>query len=210
MKEILRAIFPQLNDDTLLDDLSTNCNLVEFSKDEIILDQNQQIKVIPLITKGEVKIMRIEDSGAKLYLYSLFRGDICAMSISCCINQTKSNVMAISARDTEILAIPSRFMDDWIVKYHSWRSFIFNNYRKKFDEILDSLNSIAFLNLDERLERFLIIRTAKTNGILKNTHQEIADELNSSREVISRLLKQMETSGKIELKRNYIKIKLLK
>lgn len=207
MKDILKAIFPQLNDENLLAEISENAVLKDFSKGDVIVDQGTHIRIIPLVTKGEVKIMRREESGAGLYLYSLHRGDICAMSVSCCINRTKTNVMAVADTDTEILMIPSHFMDAWIVKYQIWRAFVFGNYRNKFDELLDSLNSIAFLKLEERLERFLIIRTAKTNGVLKMTHNAIAEELNSTREVISRHLKQMEVAGKIEIKRNEIILK---
>lgn len=206
MKQVLQAIFPQLNDLNLLDEIIENSKLLEYDKEEIIVDQNKPISFIPLITKGEVKVIRIEDSGSQLYLYSLYRGDICAMSVSCCLNNTTSNLMALASSDTEILAIPSYMMDSLIVKYQVWRAFVFNNYRKKFDELLDSLNSIAFSKLDERLERYLIMRSQKTNNELVITHQQIADELNSTREVISRLLKQMESKGKIELKRNLIKI----
>ncbi len=204
MKEVLKAIFPQLNDDNLLKELSDNAELRDFSDGDIIVAQDSLIRFIPLITKGEVKVMHQEDSGAGLYLYSLHRGDICAMSVSCCMNLTKTNVMAVAAGEVELLAIPSHFMDTWIVKYQIWRSFVFGNYRNKFDELLESLNSIAFMRMDERLERFLIIRTAKTGGILKMTHSEIAGELNSTREVISRNLKQLEVNGKIEIKRNEI------
>ncbi len=210
MKDVLKAIFPQLNDIGLLTDISENALLKDFSKGDVVIEQDSQIKFIPLITKGEVKIMRKEESGAGLYLYSLYRGDICAMSVSCCINQAKTNVMAIAATDSEILMIPSYFMDVWIVKYQIWRAFVFGNYRSKFDELLESINSIAFTKLEERLERFLIIRTAKTNGILKMTHQQIAEELNSTREVVSRHLKQLETAGKIKIKRNEVNLNLKK
>lgn len=204
MIEILKQIFPQLKDENFLNELINNSKLLDFPKGTEIIKQGDRLSYIPLVTKGEIKIFRVDSNGNSLYLYSLYRGDICAMSASCCINNNTSNLYAVAAVDVEFFAIPSQQMDNWIANYKVWRAFVFDNYRKKFDELIDNINSIAFLNLKERLLKFLVMRSEKSSGIVRMTHQEIANELNSSREVISRQLKQLEEENKIKLLRNHI------
>lgn len=204
MIEILKLIFPQLNDENLLSEISKNATLIDYHKDKKIIRQGDPIHFIPLVTKGEIKVFRFDKSGNSIYLYSLYRGDLCAMSISCCISNHKSNLTAIAASDVEIFAIPVNMMDKWLSEFKIWRVFVFNNYRNKFDELISNINDIAFLNLEERLIKLLKTKAERYNGIIKITHQQLADELNSSREVISRLLKQLETENKISIKRNLI------
>ncbi|MEJ5267698.1 MAG: Crp/Fnr family transcriptional regulator [Bacteroidales bacterium] len=204
MIEVLKQIFPQLNDEKFLTELMNNAKLLDHPKGTEIIKQGDILNYIPLVTKGEIKIFRVDSYGNSLYLYSLYRGDICAMSVSCCINNNTSNVHAVAAIDVEFFAIPAQQMNNWIANYKVWRAFVFDNYRKKFDELIDNINSIAFLNLKDRLLKFLVIRSEKSSGIIRMTHQEIANELNSSREVISRQLKQLEEENKIKLLRNHI------
>ncbi|HOM37317.1 MAG TPA: Crp/Fnr family transcriptional regulator [Bacteroidales bacterium] len=204
MIEVLKQIFPQLNDEKFLTELLNDAKLLEYPKGTEIIKQGDRISYIPLVTKGEIKIFRVDSNGNGLYLYSLYRGDICAMSVSCCINNNKSNLHAVAAVDVEFFAIPAQLMNNWIANYKVWRAFVFDNYRKKFDELIDNISSIAFLNLKDRLLKFLVIRSEKSSGIIRMTHQEIANELNSSREVISRQLKQLEEENKIKLLRNHI------
>jgi CRP/FNR family transcriptional regulator len=204
MIEVLKQIFPQLNDEKFLTELMNNAKLLDHPKGTEIIKQGDILNYIPLVTKGEIKIFRVDSYGNSLYLYSLYRGDICAMSVSCCINNNKSNLHAVAAVDVEFFAIPAQLMNNWIANYKVWRAFVFDNYRKKFDELIDNISSIAFLNLKDRLLKFLVIRSEKSSGIIRMTHQEIANELNSSREVISRQLKQLEEENKIKLLRNHI------
>ncbi|PLX07546.1 MAG: Crp/Fnr family transcriptional regulator [Marinilabiliales bacterium] len=206
MKDILAAIFPYLNEADLLLEIEKNAKLIQFDDGDIIIEQHSRITFVPLITKGEIKIIQHTDKGNSLYLYSLYRGDICAMSVTCCLDNKNTDLSAISSGISEILAIPSHLMDEWIVKYRIWRSFIFSNYNNKFTELLHSLNNVAFLNLDERLVKYLVVRADKNKNVIKTTHKKIAEELNSSREVISRLLKTLENKGKIELHRNEIRL----
>lgn len=204
MIEVLKQIFPQLNDEKFLTELMNNAKLLDHPKGTEIIKQGDILNYIPLVTKGEIKIFRVDSYGNSLYLYSLYRGDICAMSVSCCINNNKSNLHAVAAVDVEFFAIPAQLMNNWIANYKVWRAFVFDNYRKKFDELIDNISSIAFLNLKDRLLKFLVIRSEKSSGIIRMTHQEIANELNSNREVISRQLKQLEEENKIKLLRNHI------
>ena len=128
--------------------------------------------------------------------------------MSCCIGQTRSEIRAVAETDARLIMIPVRKMEEWIAKYRSWRNFVFESYNNRLNELLLTIDGIAFMNMDERLANYLREkRRVSEDDIIRNTHQEIAYDLHSSRVVISRLLKKMEQMGMIELHRNYIKIK---
>ena len=152
--------------------------------------------------------MREDPDGDELLLYYLEQGDTCSMTMSCCIGQTRSEIRAVAETDARLIMIPVRKMEEWIAKYRSWRNFVFESYNNRLNELLLTIDGIAFMNMDERLANYLREkRRVSEDDIIRNTHQEIAYDLHSSRVVISRLLKKMEQMGMIELHRNYIKIK---
>tara|TARA_B110000116_G_C16795831_1_gene566643 strand:- start:3583 stop:4080 length:498 start_codon:yes stop_codon:yes gene_type:complete len=163
---------------------------------------------MPLLVSGVIKILRKDTDGDELFLYFLEKGDTCAMTLTCCVAQTKSKIRAIAETDSKLIMIPIQKMEEWSEKYKSWRHFVFESYNNRLNEMLETIDSIAFLKMDERLIKYLVekVRISKNNTIHK-THQEIAYELHTSRVVISRLLKKLETLGKIELNRSYILIK---
>ena len=174
---------------------------------ETIIEIGDYIKSMPLLLDGAIKILRKDKDGEELLLYFLERGDTCAMTLSCCLGQTKSEIRAVAEKDTSFIMIPVEKMEEWTSKYKSWRNFVFESYHARLTEMLDTIDTIAFLNMDQRLMAYLQDK-AKINGsdVLQVTHQEIAYDLHTSRVVISRLLKKLELEGKINLQRNSIKV----
>ncbi len=180
---------------------------MELKAGELMMDIGGYIKYIPLVLKGMLKIMREDSDGNELLLYYIRPGETCAMSLTCCMGDAKSTVRAEVEEDVLILAIPIRFMDQWTNQFQSWKSFVMHTYQMRYEELLKTIDGIAFQKLDDRLERALKEKcsTSGTNSLVI-THQELANELNSSREVISRLLKQMERKGKVKLGRHKIEV----
>jgi len=172
---------------------------------DIIMDLGLQIETIPLVLSGSIKILREDRDGHEIFLYYLEQGDACATSITCRISEQKSTIRAIAEDDTKYLAIPVRYSDIWFNKYPSWKSFVMNTYAHRFEELLKAVDQLAFKKMDQRLSKYLLDKAdLHENKEIKISHQEIAYDLNTSREVISRLLKQLEKIGDIQLGRNRI------
>ncbi len=172
-----------------------------------LMEIGSYVKGMPLLISGAIKVLRDDKNGDELLLYYLEKGETCSMTMTCCMGQTKSEIRAIAETDTKLIMIPIQKMELWTSKYKSWRNFVFESYHIRLNEMIHTIDSIAFNNLDERLLDYLREKTRinKTN-IIQNTHQDIAYELHSSRVVISRLLKKLENKGFIELHRNSIEI----
>lgn len=180
-----------------------------FKEGDIILNENSFIKAIPIVTRGNIKVMRSDDDGREILLYYIKAGESCIMSFLGGIHQDTSKVIAIAEEPTEILFIPIDKVNILIKEYPEWLDYIFKLYHKRFEELLEVVNAIAFTKMDERLLNFLKKKCDLTNSqTLYITHEHIANELGSARVVVSRLLKQMEENGLVELSRN--KIQLLK
>ena len=174
---------------------------------DIIMDIGLQIKTIPLVLNGSIKILREDQDGHEIFLYYLERGDACATSIICRMKEQKSTIRAIAEDDTEYLAIPIQYSDTWFNKYPSWKSFVMNTYANRFEELLKAVDQLAFKKMDERLFKYLNDKAElHESKEIKISHQEIAFDLNTSREVVSRLLKQLEKLGEIQLGRNRINL----
>ena len=178
-----------------------------FDEGTVIMDYGQYIKSLPMLMSGTIKILREDEEGREVFLYYLNAGETCAMSLTCCLAQQKSEIKAIAEEDVKMVNIPVQYMNEWMRKYDSWRNFVMQTYRNRFNELLHTIDSIAFMKMDERLLKYLYDKVNHTNKhIFYTTHQAIAQEFNTSREVISRLLKQLEKEGKVELSRNKIKV----
>lgn len=207
MNELLKENFPELSESELLAEIGQVGRIVNLKADDKIMDYGGAIQNMPLLTSGSIKIMRMDEEGNELILYYLQPGETCAMSLTCCLTAQKSEIRAIAEEDTTLIMLPAQLMDAWMLKYPSWKNFVMNTYRARFEELLSTIDSIAFHKMDQRLWRYLIDKSTINNShTLETTHQKIADELNSTREVISRLLKQLEKQGKIVLGRNRITI----
>ena len=179
----------------------------KFKADEFLMKTGQSISSAVLVTKGIIKVFREDDEGNEIFMYNLHPGEACAISMTCAARQIASQIMAKALIDTEVIAIPAELMDEWGSKYKSWYQFVLETYRSRFEELLDTLDQIAFRNLDERLLWYLKQhqKSLKTN-VLKASFTEIAHELNSSREVISRLIKKLAEKGHIKMHKNQIEI----
>ena len=179
----------------------------KFKADEFLMKTGQSIRSAVLVTKGIIKVFREDDEGNEIFMYNLHPGEACAISMTCAARQIASQIMAKALIDTEVIAIPAELMDEWGYKYKSWYQFVLETYRSRFEELLYTLDQIAFRNLDERLLWYLKQhqKSLKTN-VLKASFTEIAHELNSSREVISRLIKKLAEKGHIKMHKNQIEI----
>lgn len=205
LEQIIRTRFKQFNEDALIAEILEHGALHTCTTEEQIINPGAYIKMVPLLVYGSIRISRQDEEGREIYLYHLYPGQTCAISLNCCISMKPSEVMAIAEEETEFISIPVQLLDEWIVKYKSWRNFMFETYRERFHELIQTIDNIAFHKLDERLVIFLNeqIKAGKSKT-LHLTHQQIAQSLGSSREVISRLLKQLERDGKVKLGRNEI------
>jgi len=191
----------------LIEEIYTNGRSKTVVAGEVIVRPGQNNNYIPLVLDGVLKVTRHDEDGSEIFLYYLEGGDTCAMSISCCLDNTKSQISASAEEDSLIWMIPIEYLDSWVSKYQSFRRFIFNSYRERFDEMLLAIDSMAFMKMDERLYKYLLDKKqASASFEIRKTHEQIAKELNTSRVVISRLLKQLENEGKIEQSRNKIEI----
>lgn len=201
-------IFPQFTDQNLLAELSENGYIQRYHSGDYIMDKGMPVEFVPLLISGSMRIMRRDEEDRELLLYYLRAGETCASSLTCCMDKSISEVEAVAEEDTEVLAIPSNLVDIWMEKYPQWKAYVMQTYHDRFQELMETIDAIAFHQLDERMLRYFNERIENQNGdrIIKASHQEIATDLHSSREVISRLLKQMEKEGMVALGRNRVEV----
>ena len=204
--QVLHEVFPSF-EPALQKDLLLHSETRSFDAGEPLLRSGQSFRATMLIVSGLVKVYRQDDDGNEFFMYYLQPGQACALSMVCATRQQTSEVMAKAVKDTEVMAIPLSYMDIWMTQYKTWYHFVLETYRSRFEELLVTLDHVAFRAMDERLEFYLRQhQQSLQKNLIEINHQQIADELNSSREVISRLLKKMEQLGKIKLHRNAIEI----
>lgn len=207
MTQELKENYGHIFEEELLNEINQVAVFKEISEGAKLMEIGDYIKSMPLLVSGVIKVLREDDNGDELLLYFLENGDTCAMTLNCCMAQTQSEIRAIAETDAKLIMVPIQKMEEWMAKYASWRNFVLQSYNNRMYELLETLDSIAFLNMDQRLLKYLNDKARVTNSKhIHNTHQEIAYELNTSRVVISRLLKKLENMGKIALNRNHIKI----
>jgi len=191
----------------LLEEISAHSEKIEIHEGDLILDTGQLVRRIPLVLSGTIKVSRIDDQGNELLLYYVSASESCAMTFTCCMQQHPSEVRAVAEDHVVFLAIPIHLMDQWLVKYPTWKSFVMKTIRNRFNELLRSIDQIAFTKLDERLIQYLKDKSKATSSSLINlSHEQIAQELATSRVVISRLLKKLENDKKLLLYRHQIKL----
>lgn len=206
--ELIRTYFPQLSEQGLREEIARAGKVMNFSAGEMIMDYGSYIKLIPLVIKGSIKVSREGDDGEEIFLYYLEGGDACTMTFTCCMRDKQSAIRTIAEDETQIIAIPTRYMDEWMMKYPTWKNFVMTAYDRRMLELIDTIDQIVFKKLDDRLLDYLRKKArALGQSTLQTTHQEIADDLNVTRESISRLLKNLEKQHKLELGRNQIILK---
>ncbi len=178
-----------------------------FKAGEVIIRTGQYIQNTMLILSGKIKVYREDSEGNEFFMYYLMPGQACAISMICATKMETSKIMARVMEDAEVLMVPLNMMEKWMGEFKSWYEFVVTTYRNRFEELLTVLDQVAFRSMDERLEFYLKRHADSINSkIIPLSHQEIANELNSSREVISRLLKKMEQRGLVRLNRNNIEL----
>jgi CRP/FNR family transcriptional regulator len=203
--DLLTEAFGYLFEPALIQEIDHHGIWKKVLSNEIFMEAGEKVLFMPLLLEGSLKILREDDKGDELLLYYIESGDTCAMTLTCCMGNAISNLRAIVEEDALMILLPVEKMEQWIVDYRSWRTFVLNSYNNRLNELLSAIDSLAFKKLDERLWQYLVDKVKITSSTeLSITHNEIAEELNSSRVVISRLLKQLENSGKIEMSRNTI------
>lgn len=199
-----KSLFPNFEPE-LLEIIEKESLHKTFAPGEIIIKSGQYIKSTAIVLDGMIKIYRENPDGGEFLMYYLGPGQACAVSMICALGSQTSEIMARAEEETEVLMLPVQLMDELMKQHKTWYQFVIQTYRSRFDELLAVVDNIAFHNMDERLE-FYLKRYVDTTGKrqIELSHQQIADDLNSSREVISRLLKKMEQQKMVTLHRNMI------
>jgi CRP/FNR family transcriptional regulator len=177
-----------------------------IAKDNILMQPGMEIMYVPIVLKGSLRILREDEEGQEVFLYHLYPGQTCAMSLTCCQAGRKSMIKAVAEIDSELLLIPVKLTEDWF-KYPEWKAYVSSNYSNRFAELMQVIDLIAFSNMDKQLQHYLEERSKALNTrFLEITHQQIADELHAHREAISRLLRVMEQKKLVKLGRNQIEV----
>lgn len=207
IKEKIEATYPSQFEEELLIEIDELGNLIDFKANDVLIDLNQFIKGMPVLLNGAIKVLREDYDEGELLLYFLEKGDTCAMTMACCLGDKQSKIRAVAETDGQLVMIPITKMDEWLAKYASWRRFIFDSYNNRMEEMLGAIDNLAFNDMNGRLKKYLLDVASINNGnVINKTHQEIAYELNTSRVVISRLLKALEKEDFLTLNRNVITI----
>ena len=207
IRKLLNEQFSQFSEPDLIEELIQFSQIKSFENGENIIDYGSYIKAVPLVIQGSVKVMREAEDRGELLLYFLRAGDTCSVSFSCCMREKQSSIRAVAEDDTSIISVPLAYVNQWMGKYVTWRNFVMTSYDFRIMELVKTIDSIAFEKLDQRLLAYLHKKgEALQSTSIHITHQEIAHDLNASREATSRLLKQLEKMGRIHLGRNNIEI----
>jgi CRP/FNR family transcriptional regulator, anaerobic regulatory protein len=207
MLQELQDNYGHLFEEALINEIDQTGTYREVHEGHKLMEIGDYVKSMPLLVSGVIKVLREDDDGDELLLYFLEHGDTCAMTLTCCMGHTRSEIRAIAETNTQLIMVPVQKMEEWLAKYSSWRNFVLQSYHNRLNEMLETIDSIAFLKMDERLLKYLKDKARVTHDdMINTTHQQIAYELHTSRVVISRLLKKMEKLGKIKLYRNQIKM----
>lgn len=207
LREKLNEYYRFVFEPELIDELVKVGKYKKIEGDQVLMDIGDDFHFIPLMLTGAIKISRENDLGDEIALYFLERGDTCTISFVSGLHSSKSKIRGITERTSEIVFIPIEKLEEWMVKYKSWRNFVIESYNIRLNEMLEAIDTLAFLKMDERIYKYLSDKVKiMQDPILNTTHQDIAIDLNTSRVVVSRLLKQLEKEGKINLFRNKIEV----
>jgi len=207
LREKLNDYYSDVFEEGLIDEIIEVGHFDKIKEGELLIDIGGDMTHIPLILDGVIKIIRQEKEGDEIVLYFLERGDTCAISFVNCINRKQSIFRGVVEKDVEAVFLPVEHIDNWLAKYKSWRHFIIDSYHFRLIEMVESIDSLAFMKMNERVLKYLTDKVKISNDVdLEITHQEIANDLNSSRVVITRIIKQLHDEGKIFSTRNKIKV----
>ncbi len=203
--EQLHERFQYLFEDELINEICQVGELKKIPEDTLLMDIGQTITHMPLIVSGSLKVMTEDENGDELLLYYLELGDTCAMTLNCCSKASKSAISAITEEPSEVLFVPVEKMEEWMVKYKTWRNFVLEAYNSRLNEMLEAIDNLAFHNMEERITKYLRDKAMVNHSSeLKVTHFQIAADLHSSRVVVSRIMKKLEMDGLIKQHRNRV------
>lgn len=207
MREELVESYGYLFEEALIQEIVDVGHEVKIKSGEVLIDYGQNVKHMPLLIKGAIKVLRQDDDGDELLLYFLENGDTCTMTMTCCMGESQSEVKAIAEKDSTLFLLPVEKMAEWTRTYKGWMAFVFESYNNRFNEMLEAIDSLAFSNMHDRLYKYLKNKVmVNKSTVLEATHQEIAHDLHTSRVVISRLLKSLENEKKVKLFRNKLEV----
>lgn len=208
MTDTIVALLEQTElEQKLIEEIVAIGRLKKVKAGDVIVSPSNPGVEIPIVISGLLNVMRQDEDENEVFLYYLEGGETCAMSITCCIEGRKASFKVVAEEDATLWMIPMTYMDTWVTKYQSFRRFVFNSYQIRFDELLHTIDNLVFHKMDERLYRYLLDTKQATGSFkIRKTHEQIANALNTSRVVISRLLKQLEKEEKIEQHRNMIEV----
>lgn len=207
IREKLNEFYKVVFEKELIDEIVEIGTYKKIKENELLLDIGDNFNRIPLMLTGAIKIIRENPKGDEIVLYFLERGDTCTVSFVSNLTNSKSKIRGVAEKDSEVIFIPVEKLEEWMVKYKSWRRFVIDSYNIRLNEMIEAIDTLAFMKMDQRLYKYLTDKVQiMRNPELNTTHQEIAIDLNTSRVVISRLLKQLENEGKIKLYRHKIEV----
>ncbi len=209
MKEISTTLkdFSSIFETALLDEMESKTMQMQVKGGQTILDIGQPIQMLPLALNGTFKVSRLNEEGQEMLLYYIRSGQGCGMSFACSMLAHTSMIKGSAEEDSTLLCIPVNLMDDWMLKYSSWKKFVMSTIVNEFIGVIKSMDDLSSKKMDDRLVNYLKEKSKITGSSLVNlTHQQIADELGTNRVVVSRLLKKLEIDGKLLLYRNQIKL----
>lgn len=207
-QEVINLYLSQISDPGLVAEIVANGRVKRYKQDEILLDMGQPLDEMPLLAFGLLKVIREDEDGREVLLYYLEGGATCSFSLSCCMGSKESRVRVQAEEESLVIWVPVRFMDEWLVRYPFWRMYVINSFSNRMENMLGTIDQLAFRKMDERLMYYLREQSSvKNDREIRRSHAQIASDLNSSREVVSRLLKQLEQDGKVALGRNLVVLK---
>ena len=206
---LTKDLFRQLklfHEQSLQEEIIDRCELKTFSKGELIVREGQYVRILPIVISGSLRVYQSREE-REILLYFVEANETCMMSLSACFFNSESPSNAVAMENSEILCIPSSMIIKWQKAYNSWNDFVIRTFRNRYDELLDSFESVAFHQIDKRLLSYLNARVARYKSHkIEISHQELANELGTTRVVVSRILKQLELEEIVELHRGYIKV----
>lgn len=205
--QLIQNRYPQIAEKALQEEIAAVGKIMHFQAGQVIMDTGNYVKILPLVVEGVIKVVREDEEGNELFLYYLQPGETCSMSFTCCLMHKRSEIRTIAEEDTTLIGVPIRYVDEWMTRYQSWKNFVMKTYDFRMMELIRTIDDIAFKKMDERLVSLLEKKAEATDSrTIQATHQELAYDLNASREAVSRLLKQLEHEGVVRLGRNKIEL----
>lgn len=199
--DILNSLFSDRN---LIEEIYAQSRKRKLAKDEVLIIPGDALVFVPIVFSGVLRIIREDEEGREVFLYHLYPSQTCAMAVNCCQSGKKSMVKALAEDETEVLLLPTNLISQ-LFKYEEWKVFINQTYSNRFAELIEVIDLIAFNNLDKKILHYLEKKKEALNtSTLAITHQQIATELSTHREAVSRLLRAMEQKGLVKLGRNTI------